>query len=246
MTSPLSSSAPPSNFFIDPILIFIDNKLDYLPFVSTATNTCAIALKVFLRISGVEIQSDYLAHLKKKSLKRCLVALFPGIGNSILLTARVCLRTSKKPFNKELYLEKILPMVKSLNENDEIIAKKRIATCVNNEDRYLDLNQLNLLSIPEELFRLQHLQYLGIAHNKIKRLPSMPYITHIVVDFDCGILRVSDECKVEYSFRKRAFIPFGVKVRSLELLQKPLKQCPSNALLKTTPHGRLTQKNISD
>jgi hypothetical protein len=229
MSSLISLNLLPTIYSIDRALIFMDRKLDYLPLVSTVTNSFTLTLKVFLKIKGVEVQSEYLSHVKKKSLKRCVVALIPGIGNSTLLALRACQRTSKETFNKKDFLKKILPEIQSSNPKNELIARKRVAKCVIDEDSYLELNQLNLIALPEELFKLRHLRHLGIANNAIKRLPSMPHITHLVVDIYIDRLRLSESCKVEYSLKKRDFTSRRLKLHSLQVLQEPLRCNPTNS-----------------
>src|SRR5579862_2483553 len=67
------------NFFVK-----VDNFCDYLPYVSTVTNLFDLFSKyVFLPVleeSNI-INISYSIHLKEKSLSRCVLLLFPFLGN---------------------------------------------------------------------------------------------------------------------------------------------------------------------
>lgn len=133
----------------------IDQRLDYVPVVSTVTNLVNLFLK-HVYIPGVDegrISNDrflYHHYLQNKGSKRCLLLLLPVVGNIMVY------RDKKEP-------EKLL--------NFDIIA---------DNITYLDLHEQHITSLPTELFQFTCLKTLGLNNNHLISLPSaIGLLTHL-------------------------------------------------------------------
>ena len=106
------------------VFIGADIGCDFLPGVSTATNSFNLLLKAAMKIPVVNrnLQNRYFQHVKQKKIARTVVLLVPIIGNFIVAMADFFTITDVAKAKKAIQSNpaNILRVAKDLEEYEEL------------------------------------------------------------------------------------------------------------------------------
>lgn len=142
----------------------IDRCLDYIPFVSTATNLAALFYQKLLIPSFERKKIPVYTYLKNKSYARCVTLLVPVIGNLIVLAGDL---GKLKNFHTGLEAWRKDPA--SAGNKEEAIRRLRYAGLFGAAG--LNLSGLGLNTLPRQIWQLTQLRTLNLARNQLSELP---------------------------------------------------------------------------